>query len=174
LSPIPSFVVLIPAGAAAAVQNIPLWYLPVLGVLAAAGRILGALLLYWVADKFEDKLLGGGRKFFGFSHGDVERFGRRLKHHHDWLALFMFNAIPVVPVALLSLTCGFIKLPLRTFITATFLGTIVNAVFYLGIGYGGLKTAATMQNLELATEITTGLIIAAIVGWIIYVRRKKV
>ena len=64
VSPIPSFVVLIPAGAAAEVQGVGLWYLVPLGLIGATGRVLASIILYAVADKAEDWLFGKGRRFF--------------------------------------------------------------------------------------------------------------
>jgi hypothetical protein len=53
ISPIPSFVVLIPAGAVASAQSLPLWYLLWLAALCGAGRVAGGSLLYWIAYRLE-------------------------------------------------------------------------------------------------------------------------
>jgi len=174
ISPIPSFVVLIPTGLAAQVQQVPLWYLPILALLAAAGRLGGAIILYMLADKFEDVILGNNRRFFGMTHAQVERLGHRFgKSTRNWTILFMMNAVPVIPVALLSLTCGFIRLHFRTFVTATFLGTAVSALFYISLGYAGIQAAGALENLELASQITAGLIAVAVVAGIIWYRKKR-
>lgn len=175
ISPIPAFVVLIPAGAAAAVQNVDPWYLAVLALLGAAGRLLGAIILYLLADKFEDRILGNNRRFFGMTHVQIEALGARLgKSKRNWLVLFLMNAIPIVPAALISLTCGFLKVHLRTFMTATFWGTSVNSLIYLGIGYAGLRATSTLQGLETASEIVLVLCLIAIAVWIGYrIRRSR-
>lgn len=174
LSPIPSFVVMIPAGAAAQVQGVPLWYLAVLGLLGGIGRMLGSMVLYVLADKAEDWLLGNGRRFFGFSHKQMERLGTRFSGRpRDFTVLFLLNAVPVLPTALLSLTCGFVKINFRMFVVATFLGATVNAIFYMGIGYAGLQAAEQLRNLELTFQIAAAVIAIALLGWYLYYRTKK-
>lgn len=173
LSPIPSFVVLVPAGAAAESQGRGVWYLLVLILFSAVGRIAGAVILYWLADKFEDRLLVNGRRFFGMSHQDVERFGRRLGRagKRDWIVLFLMNAVPIFPAAVFSLACGFVKVKYRMFLACTFFGTMVNALFYLVLGYAGFRTAEALQNVETATQILGGLCVVGIGVWII--RKRK-
>ena len=173
-SPIPSFAVLVPAGAAAKARAAGIWYLAVLVVLSAIGRIGGATILYWLADRFEGRLFGHGRRFFGISHTELERFGQRLGcGKRDWAALFFMNAAPVFPGGVLSLTCGFVKVRYRMFLACTFFGTMVNAIIYLSIGYAGLKTAEAVRNIEIASQIVLGLAIAGVVIWIIRKRRAK-
>jgi membrane protein DedA with SNARE-associated domain len=174
ISPIPSFVVLIPAGAAAQVQGIGWWYLLVLAVFGATGRILASMILYGVADKGEDWLFGKGRRLFGISHKQLKRFGRRFNgSKHDWLVLFLLNAIPVVPTSLLSLACGFIKIDFRTFITATFLGSAVNAVIYMSIGYAGLAVVSDLRDLELVFQIIAIVVLLAAIAWFVRRRQKR-
>ena len=173
-SPIPSFVVLIPAGAAAQVQDISWWYLPVLALIGAAGRVLASLILYFIADKSEDWLFGSGRRFFGVSHRQIERLGQRFSgSSRDLLVLFLLNAVPVLPTSLLSLACGFIKINLRVFVIATFFGSAVNAVFYMSLGYAGVTAAAQLKGLDVALQIALGVLVAALVGWLLYRKKKK-
>ncbi len=175
ISPIPSFVVLIPAGAAAQVQDIGWWYLIVLSFLGAAGRILASLLLYFIADKAEDWLFGKGRRIFGVTHQKLQTYGRKFSgSRRDWIVLFLLNAIPVLPTSMLSLTCGFIKINLRLFITATFFGSAVNALIYMSIGYFGIQAAATFQHLEAALQIATAaIVVGLLIWWFVYYRRKR-
>lgn len=173
ISPIPSFVVLLPAGAAAQVQGVGWWYLMVLALLSACGRTPASVILYLVADKGEDWVLAHGRRFFGISHQQLERYGARLgESRRDWVGLFLLNAIPVVPTALLSLTCGFIKLRLRVFVTATFCGTALNALAYLSVGYAGVRAVAALRHLELFGQLAGGAIVLVLAGWFVYHQRK--
>jgi membrane protein DedA with SNARE-associated domain len=173
ISPIPSFVVMIPAGAAAQVQGLDWWYLGVLGLIGGAGRTIGSLVLYFVADKAENWLLSSGRRFFGVNHKQMERYGRRFSGKPRDLALLLFlNAAPVIPTSLLSLTCGFIKIRLRTFIVATFFGASINAVLYLGLGYAGVRAAAEVHNIESGLEILA-LVVLLLLGGLLFYRIKK-
>jgi len=173
IAPIPSAIVLIPAGAAAQVQNLPVFYLFVLSLFAACGRVLGGLVLYWLADKFEDVIFAHGRTYFGTSHKQVERFGQQIgkKNKRDWFLLFGMTAVPFFPGALLSLACGFVKVRMSTFITTTFFGTLVSGTIYLYIGFAGLQVAALLHKLEL---VGYGLlVVVAIYALVWWIKRKQ-
>ncbi len=179
IAPIPSFVVLVPAGAAAQAQDAELWYLLVLSVFSGVGRVAGGAILYWLADKFEDVLFAHGRRFFGVSHKDVEGFGKKIggRRKRDWWLLFFMNAFPLFPGAALSLAYGFVKVPFRTFVSTTFFGTLVSGFFYLYVGYAGLQAIAALvlHKFEVAMYVTIGLIVLLAVGWYVvrWLRPKR-
>lgn len=164
--------VLVPAGVAAQVQGHAWWYLLILALFSAAGRIIAACLLYVIADKSENWIFSKGRRFWGINHEDVAALGKRFHHGwRDWWTLFLLNAVPIIPTSFLSLACGFIKIPFATFITATLLGTIVNSVAYLSIGYAGLEILTEFSGFDLAFQIAGGLALVALVVW--WLARKK-
>jgi membrane protein DedA with SNARE-associated domain len=175
ISPIPSFLVLIPSGAAAEARHASIGYLLLLMILSACGRIIAALILYWLADKFEDKLLANGRRFFGVSHKEIERVGQRLgkARKRDWIILFLMNAVPIFPTAALSVTCGFLKVRMKLFMLCTFFGTMVNSLIYMLIGYGGFKAATALNSIELASQVVLGLAMMAGVVWLVRARRRR-
>jgi len=174
ISPIPSFVVLIPAGAAAQVQGVGWWYLLPLALIAGVGRILASMILYLVADKAEDWLFGKGRRLFGVTHQKLESYGERFSgKRRDFFVLFLLNAVPVLPTSLLSLTCGFIKIRFSFFVWATYFGSAVNAVCYMSIGYAGIQIASGLRHFELASQIAAITVVASLLGWFIYLRFKK-
>lgn len=174
VSPIPSFVVMIPAGAAAQVQGVGWWYLIPLAFLGGIGRLLASMILYVVADKAEDWLLGKGRRFFGVTHKQLENYGQRLSGTSgDFVALFLLNAVPVIPTSLLSLSCGFIKVRFRLFAAATFFGSAVNAAIYMGVGYAGIQAVAGLQNLQLALQVAAVLVAVSLFGLFVYYANKR-
>lgn len=161
LFPIPSLLVLLPAGVAAEVQGMGLVYLTFLAVLSATGRVLGALVVYWLSDKIEDLALSKGRKLFGYGHADIERLGTRLSGtKRDWWVLFLLNVAPGVP-PVVPIACGFLKVDLRMFITTTFFGNIISTGTLLYIGYTGLQIARAFEKAELAWQVV--MVIAALV-----------
>jgi membrane protein DedA with SNARE-associated domain len=175
ISPIPSFLVLIPAGAAAHVQGYPWWYLAVLAVVSATGRILASILLYVLADKAEDVVFGKGRRFFGISHQQLEQYGKRLGGStRDWFALFSLNAIPALPTAMLSLVCGVLKVRFRLFVSATFFGAIIHSFIHLAIGYAGLEVVSTVRGLRLIERIVVVVVVVGgVVGYLVHRHRAK-
>lgn len=169
ISPIPAFLVLIPAGIAAHVQLLPLWYLSILAILSGFARTVSGYILYFFADKLEDVVFARGRKLFGYSHKEIEEYGRKLNEKSrtkSWLLLFTMHAMPVFPGTLLSLGSGFIRLPLSIFMSATFFGSTVVAGFFLYLGYSGVQTAELLKRLDTTSQIITGVVIALLIAWI--------
>lgn len=175
VSPIPSFIVMVPAGVAAHVQEQPLIYLVLLATIASCGRIIGGSLLYFLADKLEDVIFANGRRFFGVTHEDVEGFGKKLSSKragHSWLVLFLLSAIPFLPTAALSMACGFIKVRFSTFVTSNFLGSIINGLFFLWVGYAGLETAKLFGKFEFATQVAVIIALVAATCWLVYKKKR--
>lgn len=174
ISPIPSFVVMIPAGAAALVQHVAWWYLPVLALIGGAGRMLGSVVLYTIADRAEDWLLGKGRRFFGVSHKQMENYGRRFSGRpRDFTLLYLLNALPMIPTALLSLTCGFIRIDFKMFLAATFLGAATNALIYISVGYAGVRAIAQFRNVESVFQVIGLVALISALGWLVYYLQQK-
>lgn len=171
ISPIPAFFVLVPAGIAAHMQEVPLWYLWVLAIISGIARALSGYVLYLFADKLEDIIFAKKRKLFGHSHQDIEAYGERLGGKNkakSWLLLFFMHALPVFPGTLLSLGSGFIRLPVVIFLSSTLLGSAVAAFFFLYMGYIGIQTATLINHLDTTTQLVTiGLIllIASLLLW---------
>lgn len=162
-SPIPSFLILVPAGAAVQLAGHSWLYLIVLTLISATGRIAGATILYFLADKLATFTLKNGRKIFGVNQKQLHDFGKNLSGNpvHDWLALFTMNALPFFPGAFLSLVGGLLKVDFKMFITATFFGTMINSIFYLSIGYAGLSALTNFGGVEFALQVF-GLLLAAL------------
>lgn len=171
ISPIPAFLVLIPAGIAAHVQGLPWWYLSVLAVISGVARTVSGYILYIFANKLEHILFRKGRMFFGYSHQQVESYGKKLAQTsglRSWLLLFSMHALPVFPGTLLSLGSGFIRLPLSIFASATIGGASVSAAFFLYLGYSGTDTAETLKHLDTSAQIITIVLILALLLWLAY------
>ncbi len=174
ISPIPSFVVMLPAGAAAQVQNVDWWYLPVLALIGGAGRVLGSTVLYVIADKAEDWLLGRGRRFFGVSHQQMENYGKRFSGRpRDFTLLYLLNALPMIPTALLSLTCGFVRVDFKMFLAATFLGAATNALIYIGVGYAGVQAISQFRSVESVFQLVALIAAISVLGWVLYYLQQK-
>lgn len=177
VAPIPSPFVMTLAGSVAAAQNYPFWYLFVVSVLAAAGKTLGAVILYWLADKSEDLVLSKFGRFVGVTHKDVERIGQRFSGggQRDWIVLMIIRSTPIIASAPVSLICGVLKVRFRIFIITTFLGSIIRDFVYLYVGFTTLDTANSLtENLSgVESLIQWSMLLTAlgVLGWIIYKKR---
>lgn len=177
VAPIPSPIVMVLAGTLAQAQNQQLWYLAWLSLFGAFGKTLGALVLYIIVDKLEDIFTTKFGKFLGVTHKDVENIGRRL--HGGWqdnVFLFIVRAIPIIPSAPISIACGAIKLNQKTFISSTFAGTFFRNLMYLYLGYAGLgnyrEISQELEGFESIGQLVLFILVAIVIGWAYYKRKK--
>ena len=131
IGPIPSPLILIAAGSLAHTQGYHLLYIIILSLIASFAKTLVSWIFYFVADKTENLIF----------HRDFEK----IRHYFDGskkddIIIFFARAIPIMPTALISLGCGFIKLDVRSFITATFYGFAVRSFIFLYFGYFGITS----------------------------------
>lgn len=176
LAPIPSPIVMTVTGSIAAAQEKPMAYLIVLSLIGAAGKTIGAVIVYAVADKAEDLIFGKLGKYLGVSHAEVETFGKRIKGTwKDYVLLFFLRALPIMSSAVVSVGAGVIKVPMRVYLPTTILGTIIRDFFYLYVGFTGIETLQRMVNgfesIEGMIEAAVAVAIVLVFGWI-YWKRK--
>jgi membrane protein DedA with SNARE-associated domain len=178
ISPIPSLLVLLPAGAMVEARDISVYYIVVLAAICGVARVLGGSVLYWLAHRLEHAVLGK-RKIFGLTHKDILRLSKELgdkkKVWRVWLILFVLHSLPVFPGTLLSAGSGFIKVRYSVFATATFGGSVVNGIIYIWLGYMGLQAAQHLEDLGWLTNVVTIAAAVALVVWygIWYSRRRR-
>ncbi len=177
IAPIPSPIIMATAGSAAFAQHKGLITLVWLSLLGSAGKTLGSWIIYFIADKLEDLFVGKFGRFFGVSHREIEALGKHFKGGwKDFMILFSLRALPVMPSAPVSVVGGLIKIPLPTYLGATFAGNVVRNLVYIYLGYAGVSTYQSvlhgMDNLESVVQIIIFVVLAALVGWV-YAQRKK-
>ncbi len=141
ITPVPSSIVLMAAG---------FLLLPALGSIktalldgvlwvvlpAALGLTLGAILVYSLAYVGGEPLIEKWGKRFGLSWSKVERWRNRItRGTGDELLVFFLRAFPVVPNSLVSVACGMVRYPARSFIILTFLGSLVRALIMGFVGW---------------------------------------
>lgn len=136
IAPIPSPLVMTLAGSIAASQNQPLLFLFLLALIGALGKTIGSFIIYVIADKAEDIVISKFGRMLGVSHDDTEGLGAFFgRGGRDDIAIFLLRAIPIMPTAPVSAIAGIIKLDLKIYLTATFLGLAVRNMLYLYLGY---------------------------------------
>lgn len=177
VAPIPSPLVMTLAGSLAGSAGSAMTYLGFIALVGAIGKTLGSYIVYVIADKAEDLVMGKFGKFMGVSSKEVEIIGKHLnKGWKDDVVLFLLRAIPIIPTAPVSLVCGLIKLNLRTYLTSTFLGTLVRNIFYLYLGYTSVNALESLNegidSFEKFGYLTLLVLVAAVMGYI-FIQRKK-
>jgi membrane protein DedA with SNARE-associated domain len=175
IAPIPSPILMTFAGSLAHTKDLPIQVIFWLAMCGAIGKTAGAYVLYVIADKTEDILVGKFGKWIGVSHKEVEGVGKWLnKGWKDNIIIFFARAVPIVPSAPVSLACGLIKLNMRTYLSATLAGTYVRDLLYLYLGYVGLSNYHNLLNgfesAESIVQLVIFGIIATLIGWA-YVHR---
>lgn len=175
LAPIPSPIVMTVTGSIASAQEKMLWYLLILSCIGAAGKTLGAILVYIISDKAENVLIGRFGKFIGVTHHEIETLGKRLNGGWKdlWLLLFL-RALPIMSSAVVSVCCGFVKIPMRVYITSTFFGTIVRDFFYLYVGFTGIAALQSLvdgfDSVESMIQASIAVAIVVGIGWMYWKR----
>jgi len=178
VAPIPSPLVMTLGGSLSAAQNSPLSFLATLALIGAVGKTLGSWLVYFVADKAEDLVVNRWGKFLGVSHKEIESIGKHFNGGwRDDVILFLARAVPIMPTAPVSIGCGVIKINIRTYLTSTFLGTLVRNIFYLWLGYAGLSSAENvlsgLDSIEKLIQVLMAGMGLVLVVFMYYKRSKE-
>lgn len=140
-APIPSPFIMTTAAVLAVEKQYAWWAFGVLALLGAFGKTLACWLVYFVADKSEDIVVSKFGRYFGVTHQQVERVGSWFSRGWwDEVILFVLRAVPLAPSFMISVVCGLIKTNLRSYLFATFTGTLVRNGIYLLIGIYGWET----------------------------------
>ncbi len=177
IAPIPSPFVMAAVGSVAFAQSKGFAFLVWLALTGAAGKTLGAWVIYYIADKLEDVVIGRFGRFLGVSHQEVEGIGKHFKGGwKDDLILFILRALPIVPSSPVSVVCGIIKINLRTYLVSTFLGNIFRNLVYIYLGYAGVSAYQSvlsgLDNFESLIQVVMFFALVVLVGWFYYKRKK--
>lgn len=178
VAPIPSGPVMLVMGSLAQIQGYTLWMLFGLSIAAAIGKLVGALVVYFVADKAEDLLSGRFAKFFGVTHAQIESFGTRFGNGwKDYVLLTLLRTLPFIPSVVVSFGAGALKIPLRLFIFATIIGSVLRDSFFLYLGYAGIGAAdeilAYFSTVESFFQVAIVLGVLGALGFLFYTHHKK-
>lgn len=178
IAPIPSPFVMAAVGSAAFAQSKGFFSLLVLALVGSLGKTLGAWVIYGIADKLEDVVVGKWGRFLGVSHQEVEGIGKHFKGGwKDDLILFVLRALPIVPSSPVSVVCGIIKINLRTYLVSTFAGNFFRNLIYIYLGYAGISAYQSLlgglDNVESIVQLLIFLSLTGFVGWIYYQRHRS-
>ena len=174
VSPIPSAIILITAGGIMNFQASNLSYIFFVSLLATVAKTSGAIILYLLANKFEELFLNKFGNFFGVNRAIIENLGAKLKGNWwDYLLLIFMYFSPIFPSGPISLMAGFFKVPIKVFVLSYMAGTYLKSLLYLYIGFTGAdfyeKWSAGLATAE--SYIQFGMI-ALVVGVILWWKIK--
>jgi len=150
----------------------------ILSLIGAAGKTIGAVLVYWAADKAENILVSRFGKVIGVTHHEIEQLGKKLNGGWKdlWILLFL-RALPIMSSAIVSVCCGVVKIPMRVYLISTFFGTIVRDFFYLYVGFTGIATLQHLvegfDSIESIIQAVIAVLIIGLIGWIYWKRRMS-
>lgn len=177
IAPIPSPLVMATAGSIAFAQAKGYLFLFWLSFIGAIGKVAGAWVIYYIVVKFEDAVVKKFGRFFGVSTSDVQNLEKifKGKTRRNLVVLSLLRAAPVVPSSPVSVVCGLVKLDPKTYLLATFLGTLVRNLVFLFIGYAGVAAYSNVlqgfDNLESILQVLMLLLIVGAVLWF-YTKRR--
>jgi membrane protein DedA with SNARE-associated domain len=176
IAPIPSPAVMLVLGALVEIGEGTVHDLIPLAFIGALGKTLGALVVYFIADKGEDIITRKFGGLWGVTHDDIEHFGKKLGNDvHAYVLLTVLRALPFLPSVLLSVGSGILKVPRSVFIVSTFFGTIIRDSLYLYVGFVGTEALRSFvdasANVESYVEIAVGLLVLGVLTYFFF--RKK-
>lgn len=178
VAPIPSAAVLVITGTFAAVQDRSVVDLLPLIFIAAAGKSLGAVIVYFLADKLSQLFFSRtSGKFFSVSSEAISELSAKITGGpRDYLVLTLCRALPILPSSVVSIGAGVLKVPFRMFIISTLIGTILRDSVFIYAGYKGtaLLNDLVHRSTNIESLVQYGIIgaVLALFGYIYFKRRS--
>lgn len=180
--PIPSPLIIIGAGA--------ILISPELSVFSALSRILWIIILPGSLGETLGSYIGysisyyGGKalvvrlqRFLDVDWDGIADLENRFKGTKEVLSLFLFRAIPVFPISLVSVFAGLVRIPFRPFTLYTFSGAIFRCFFlgFLGwwIGSTYEKVATRLDSMETIISIVMLLGMMGVLGYLYHKFRRS-
>jgi membrane protein DedA with SNARE-associated domain len=177
IAPIPSILITSIAGTLALTAGYGILGLVWLSLIAALGKTIGCVVIYMVADKAEGLIVGRLGKYIGVSHEEVERMGTYFKGGmRDYAILILIRALPVLPSLPISVMAGVIKFPFMPHAVATYIGSFLRSVLFIGFGYLGLSAVENIgKNLtSIESMVQIGIAVFLFVFLVlVYLKRRQ-
>ena len=148
----------------------------IVGIPAAVGVTLGSLPYYALGYFGGKPAIERWGKWLGINWQQVEELDARLgKSWWDEVVFTGLRALPVLPSVLLSVGPGVLRLPMRTYLIGSFVGTFIRATAmgFVGALLGG-QVGTLAQVVGKAEKV--GLVIfvgSCIIGVWLFLRAKK-
>jgi membrane protein DedA with SNARE-associated domain len=172
--PVPSELVMPPAGYWVAKGQMNLWAVLACGVL---GSILGALANYWVAQLLGRALVRRFGRYVLLSERSLDRAERFFASHGE-ISTMVGRLLPVVR-HLVSIPAGIARMPLSRFVLFTGLGALLWCSVLTGIGYFLGRHEDVLRNEEVqryvgrALMVVVPVVVLGVVLYVVWHRRRR-
>lgn len=144
---------------------------------AGLGLTAGAFFMYAAFYFGGEPLIHRWGRYVGVSWADVKRAEEKfIRGHADEWILFGVRVIPFVPNVAISIVCGTLRYPLKTYLALTFVGGTIRA-FFVGligwsVGAAYAAYAAELNRIGYAVGLGVLLVVALWVGYLVKKRRS--
>jgi len=152
--PLPSELVMPPAGYWIAKGKMNLWLVLLCGTL---GSVIGALANYWVAQLLGRAFVRRFGRYVLLSERSLERAERFFAAHGE-ISTLVGRLLPVIR-HLISIPAGIARMPLGRFATFTAVGAFAWCVVLTGIGYFLGRNENVLRNAEVQRYVSRVLVI---------------
>ncbi len=173
--PIPSPLIIMGAGAILILPelSIPNALLQILWVIVLPGTIastLGSYIGYMISYYGGKALVIRFQRFLDVDWNELGNLEKRFQGKREALSLFLFRAIPVFPISLVSIFAGLLRISIKPFTLYTFLGSIFRCLFlgFVGwwIGATYEKVATRLDSIETIVSILMLIAMTVILGYL--------
>lgn len=180
--PIPSPMIIMGAGAILIPPDFSILnaFLQILWTIVLPGTIastLGSYIGYGISYYGGKALVIRFQRFLDVDWDQIERLERRFQGKREAWSLFLFRAIPVFPLSLVSVFAGLLRISIRPFTLYTLLGSIFRCLFlgFVGWWVGATyeRVATHINSLETIVSVLMLMIMGGILGYLYYKFRRQ-
>ena len=180
IAPIPASLIVLSAtfivmkGAAFSLNNITTLFLAIV-LPASLGITIGSLFYYFLAYKLEMPFIDKFGKYMGVSEKDISNIEKKFKEsQYNYLFIFLARCTPIIPSIAVNLFCGIIKYNFRDYLILTFVGSLVQIMFWAILAwYFGNIYIILVDVISYLDKIIMGIIVLLSIYYIITKRKEK-
>ncbi|MCD6244130.1 MAG: VTT domain-containing protein [Candidatus Korarchaeota archaeon] len=142
-----------------------------IGLTGSIAATLGSLAHYAIGYYGGRPLIERYGKWLGISWNEVESFTDKLSNGKESLTIFASRALPIVPLSIISIGAGLLKIKANRFTLFTFLGCLPR---YTVLGIAGyLVGIAYEEMVNILDTAETAVAILIIVGIALYILVRR-
>lgn len=180
--PIPSPMIIMGAGAVLISPELTLlnaflqilWIIVLPGTFASTiGSYIGYAISYYGGKALVIRL----QRFLDVDWDQIARLENRFQGKGEAWSLFLFRAIPVFPLSLISVFSGLFRIPIRPFTLYTFSGSIFRCLFLGWVGWWAgatyEKVATHIDSVETIISVLMLIAMGGVLGYLYYKLRRR-